>query len=259
MELMTRTEWVQYRNLLSRINSHAVEEFKRLSLKIVTRNGVASILEAPRNEIIDLANAILMKYGDAAATAACDMHEAMAALSGVKIPPAEPASFYDIHDVAKIVNGAAKSGNEEIVAGAVGRMVKQAGQDTTAYNAIRDGAEWAWVPSGETCAFCIALAANGWHRASKKQLKDGHCEHIHENCDCAFAVRFSEDETIGGYNPARYKSMYDKADGNSAQQKINSMRREFYAENSDKINEQKRDAYEKQKERESSEAEEKNV
>ena len=52
-------------------------------------------------------------------------------------------------------------------------------------NAVRDGAEWAWVPHGDTCPFCITLASNGWQKASRKVLKGGHAEHIHANCDCA--------------------------------------------------------------------------
>ena len=59
-----------------------------------------------------------------------------------------------------------------------------------------------------------------------------------------------------GYDPSEYKKMYDDAEGNSSKAKINSMRREIYDENADKINGQKRSAYAKRVERESSEAEE---
>ena len=53
--------------------------------------------------------------------------------------------------------------------------------------------------------------------------------------------------------------VYYGADGYTATQRINSMRREFYEENKERINEQKRDAYAKRKERESSKAEETDV
>ena len=65
----------------------------------------------------------------------------------------------------------------------VSRMVKQAGADTTQKNAIRDGAEWAWVPHGDACPFCRMLASNGWQIASKNLLKKGHAQHIHANAD----------------------------------------------------------------------------
>ena len=53
--------------------------------------------------------------------------------------------------------------------------------------------------------------------------------------------------------------MYRNAEGGTPDQKINAMRREFYQENKEAINEQKRSAYEKRKERNSSDAEELNV
>ena len=53
--------------------------------------------------------------------------------------------------------------------------------------------------------------------------------------------------------------MYNNAEGSIYQDKLNSMRREFYAENKEIINEQKRSAYEKRKELNNSEAEEINV
>ena len=77
--------------------------------------------------------------------------------------------------MAGTVQGVAKtSRNPEEMGGAVGRLVKQAGADTTPQNALRVGAEFAWVPSGDTCAFCITLASRGWQRASRKAVKGGH-------------------------------------------------------------------------------------
>ena len=53
--------------------------------------------------------------------------------------------------------------------------------------------------------------------------------------------------------------MYENAEGRTPKDKINTMRREFYAENAEEINAQKRDNYEKRRERESSAAEEINI
>ena len=85
---------------------------------------------------------------------------------------------------------ATKDQNPENLPSGVSRLVKRAGADTTLHNAVRDGAQWAWVPNGDTCPFCITLASRGWQTASQKLLKNGHAEHIHSNCDCEFAVRF---------------------------------------------------------------------
>ena len=120
----------------------------------------------------------------------------------------------------------------------VSRLVKQAGADTTLKNALRDGAEWAWVPHGDTCAFCITLASRGWQRASDKALKGGHAQHIHANCDCEYAIRFNANTTVAGYDPEKYLQQYEDAGGD-----INAMRRANYAEHKDIINAKKRAAY----------------
>ena len=145
------------------------------------------------------------------------------------------------------------------MANAVGRLVKMAGADTTLYNAMRDGSQFAWIPAGDTCAFCITLASRGWQNISKKALKNGHAEHIHANCDCTYAVRFSERDNVAGYNPEEYEGMYYAADGNTPKERINYLRRDAYAKNKEKINAQKRSAYAKSKELESSAAEEINI
>lgn len=120
----------------------------------------------------------------------------------------------------------------------VSRLVKRAGADTTLKNAVRDGAEWAWVPHGDTCPFCITLASNGWQKASSKVLKGGHAQHIHANCDCEFAIRFDHNTTVAGYDPEKYLAQYNAAGGD-----INKMRRIDYAARKDAINAQKRAAY----------------
>lgn len=122
--------------------------------------------------------------------------------------------------------------------GGVSRLVKQAGADTTLKNAIRDGAEWAWVPHGDTCPFCITLASNGWQRASKKALKGDHAQHIHAHCDCEYVIRFDSSTTVDGYDPDKYLEQYYAYGGD-----INAMRRTQYARDRDAINAQKRAAY----------------
>ena len=253
MEISERS-WVGYINALRKVNDKATAEI----LKWLKKRGIPQSREA-MNALIDFAYAVSTKYGEAAAELAAEMYETTAALSGVVIEPAVPAAAPEIGEVAKTVVGTAKLQNEEIISSAVGRLVKQTGVDTTILNALRDGAEWAWIPHGETCAFCIMLASNGWQRASKKALKGGHAEHIHANCDCTYAIRFDSSSNVAGYDPDKYFEMYSNADGNRSKDKLNSMRRDFYAENSEEINAQKRDNYEKRKERESSAAEETDV
>ncbi len=149
------------------------------------------------------------------------------------------------------MRGVAKvSQNPGEMGAAVGRLVKRAGADTTLRNALRDGAEFAWVPSGDTCAFCITLASRGWQRAGKEAIKDGHAEHIHSNCDCTYAIRFDGKGGVAGYDPEKYRAMYEGAEGESSQEKINALRRADYAERREEINAQKRAAYAARRERE---------
>ena len=173
------------------------------------------------------------------------MYDATALAQGAAVAAAEPAAIASYADTAKMVNAILRDGGD--IPDAVGRQVKQAGADTTLKNAARDGAEWAWVAKGDTCAFCIMLASNGWQRASKRVLKGNHAEHIHNNCDCEFAVRFDGESGVAGYDPDRFKAMYDSADGKTWEEKVNAMRREQYAANKDEINAQKRAAYARRK------------
>ena len=260
MAQITRKEWNNYIAMLRRLDDRASAEMLAMvvSLKARYDAGLISSKEF-RQILIDYAYALATKYGEGAGAAACEMYDAIAALQSVTVPPAVPAPTATIEEVAISVNGTLKTGNPDIVAQSIGRLVKMAGVDTMQQNAIRDGAEWAWIPSGDTCAFCITLASRGWQKASKKALKNGHAEHVHANCDCTYAVRFNDGLDFEGYEPDKYLDMYYDAEGNTSQERINALRREFYAKNKEDINEQKRSAYAKRIERNSSAAEEINV
>lgn len=251
---ISEKDWINFKDRLASISQKAAD----LMTEFVEKNG--GYQNIPVDEVIEYANALAQKYGEAAGTWAALMYDAIAELSNANVEPAEVADTATYSEVAKAVQGAAKFSHEAAVIGAaVGRLVKMTGQDTMVKNAIRDRAMIAWVPMGDTCAYCLMLAAEGWKRASKDALQDGHSKHIHGNCDCSYSVRFDEDTQVGGYNPNRYMRMYSAADGTTQEEKLNAMRREFYAENSEEINAQKRSAYEKRKERKSSSAEELNI
>lgn len=229
-----RRYWENYIERLSRISATAGEQLQ----KWVDKNGFED-----RTALIEYAYALVTKYGEATSELACQMYDAVAELEHVLKPAAEPAPTATYNETAKAINGVLKqSPSGQLLDQAVQRMVKQAGADTTLRNAIRDGAQFAWVPNGDTCPFCIALASRGWQYASKKAVKKGHAEHIHAHCDCQYAIKFGRDSSVAGYNPKVYEDMYYAQKGN-AQSKINAMRRKDYAENKERINEQKRNAY----------------
>lgn len=246
-------DWTTFINRMSKLSTDATDKM----LKYIRDGGGYANMDA--REVIGYATALAQKYGEGAATLAALMYDAIAELSGVVLPPAEVADTVTYNEMAKAMQGTAKrSLNDEVLAALVGQYVKRAGADTTLKNAIRDGAEFAWIPHGDTCAFCIALASRGWRKASENALKNGHAEHIHSHCDCMYAVRHDPNTNYIGYKPEKYEQMYYSEDG-TPKEKINAMRRKFYQQNKDEINKQKRDAYAKRKALESSKAEETEV
>ena len=197
--------------------------------------------------LITYAYAVATKYGEGSAALSAQMYDAIAALSGKLLPPAVPAQTATYGETATAIHGARLfSKDPNVTAGAVSRLVKTAGADTTLQNAQRDGAEFAWIPSGDTCAFCLTLASRGWQTVSRKSLRNGHAEHIHNNCDCTYAIRFNGDTDVDGYDPEKYYDWY-KSEPGSPKDKINAMRREMYQEDKDRINQLKRAAYERNK------------
>lgn len=227
MQITAKT-WNEYITRLSRLNQKAGQ----LMRQYIDTHGTGDA-----DALITYAAALVTKYGEGSAELACQMYDALAEAANAGVPAAEPAVPADYGEVARMVN-ATKNQNPANLPNGVSRLVKRAGADTTLKNAVRDGAEWAWVPHGDTCPFCITLASNGWQKASSKVLKGGHANHIHANCDCEFAIRFDHNTTVAGYDPEKYLAQYNAAGGD-----INKMRRVNYAANKERINAQKRAAY----------------
>ena len=227
MQITAKT-WNEYITRLSRLNQKAGQ----LMRQYIDTHGTGDT-----DALITYAAALVTKYGEGSAELACQMYDALAEAANAGVPAAEPAEPADYGEVARMVN-ATKNQNPANLPNGVSRLVKRAGADTTLKNAVRDGAEWAWVPHGDTCPFCITLASNGWQKASSKVLKGGHADHIHANCDCEFAIRFDHSTTLAGYDPEKYLKQYRDAGGD-----INKMRRVNYADNKERINAQKRAAY----------------
>lgn len=225
---ITANAWNEYITRLSRLNRKAGQ----LMREYIGSHGTENTAD-----LIAYAYGLVTKYGEGSAELACQMYDALAEAANAGVPAAEPAIPADYGEVARMVN-ATKDQNPANLPNGVSRLVKRAGADITLKNAVRDGAEWAWVPHGDTCPFCITLASNGWQKASSKVLKGGHADHIHANCDCEFAIRFDHNTTVAGYDPEKYLKQYRDAGGD-----INKMRRVNYAANKERINAQKRAAY----------------
>lgn len=224
---LTAQTWSEYVARLARLNQSAGQ----LMADYIAAHGTGDT-----DALIAYAHALVTKYGEGSAELACQMYDALAAAAKAGVPAAEPAQTAAYSEVARMVQ-ATKASPPQMQRG-VSRLVKRAGADTTLKNALRDGAEFAWVPQGDTCAFCLTLASRGWQKASQAAIKGGHAEHIHANCDCEYAIRFDGRSTVAGYDPDKYLRQYRAADGD-----INKLRRVNYAANKERINAQKRAAY----------------
>ena len=137
---ISANDWNGYIRRLARINQKAADRMQAW----VERYGLNDVAA-----VTEYAYALASRYGEGAAELACELYDAIAAAQGVAVPAAVPAATAAYGDVARTVNGVLKQ-SAALVPSAVGRMVKQAGEDTTLQNALRDGAEFAWIPSGDT-------------------------------------------------------------------------------------------------------------
>lgn len=225
---ITEQTWNEYIDRLAQLNETAGQKMA----DYIARHGTANI-----DAVISYAHALVQKYGEGSAELACQMYDGMAELSAASIPPAEPADTASRSEVEGMVK--ANQESPPLLRSGVSRFVKMAASDTTLKNAKRDGTEFAWVPHGDTCAFCIMLASNGWKKAGPKTLKGDHAQHIHANCNCEYAVRFDSKTTVAGYDPEKYLAQYEAVNGD-----LNAIRRAHYARYKDKINAQKRKAWE---------------
>ena len=230
MRISTKA-WDKYIRKLSAIDNKAGDLIRRY----IEANGLDP---DDTEELIQYAYRVSSRYGQAAAAVACEMYDATAIAQGAVLAAAVPAEVATFSEVAASVNATRTS--EALVPQAVSRLVKQAAADTTLQNAKRDRAEYAWIAVGDTCAYCIAISAEGWKPASS--IHSGHADHIHANCDCQYAIRFDKSSNVSGYNPDRFKKMYYNG-GQTAKERINNLRRMIYEDHKDEINAQKRAAY----------------
>ena len=211
---------------MSQLSDKASKEFSDW----VNQNGGWETVD--RQLMAEVAWSIASKYSEGSSALAAQMYDAIAQAEGVNVPSAEMAADVDFGELAKAINGALKqSTDDDFCSSPVGRSVKQAGADTMLKNASRDKAEYAWIPSGDSCPFCMVLASKGWTRASKNTINGDHASHIHTHCDCQFSIRFSPRTQVEGYDPSHYARIYYDAEGKNSKEKLKSMQKEYREQN----------------------------
>ena len=137
---ITSKAWKNYIGIQRRLSDRAATEMLAMLTKLSAQYEEGAItLEEYQNAAIDYAYALATRYGEGAGSAACELYDAIAELQGANVPPAIPADTATVSEAAKAVVGTMKTGNDDIVASSVGRMVKLVGVDTIQKNALRDG------------------------------------------------------------------------------------------------------------------------
>ncbi|OTA27237.1 hypothetical protein B9G54_01580 [Alloscardovia macacae] len=70
---------------------------------------------------------------------------------------------------------------------------------------------WARVPSGAvTCAFCMMLASRGFYYHTQESA--GGLDNVfHQHCDCAIVPEWGKGTVLDGYEPEKYRQMWDEA------------------------------------------------
>lgn len=252
---ISASAWQKYIKALRKLENAAAE---RMTNYLSYIGGFE--IEGNMQRAIDFAYALGTRYGEGAAALASELYDAIAAAEGVTVPAAIPAETAGYGEISAAVTAASEQA-PSTVPSVVERYVKRAAADTILQNGLRDGAYAAWVPSGDTCAFCIMLASRGFERVSKETLRKGHAQHIHSNCDCQYIVAFGADARVEGYDPKRCESIYydalnssiDEGEGGSRKDAVNYIRRQQYAAlpqaEKDRLNEIQRIQYRERKAR----------
>lgn len=208
---ISKKDWAKFAEILAGLSDKAMREAEAAIGVAVDDKTVIAALKA-----------IADKYGEAAAAYAATMYDSLAKAAGARVAPATVAAVKSSADIARDMGRTERAKWAAIAY----KATKQAAADTMLQNAKRDNAEAAWVPQGTACAYCLMLASRGWEPVKGAN----HAEHIHENCRCMYCVRFNKRGTVEGYDPAKLTEKWDSLDGNDSTAKINTWRREIYAD-----------------------------
>lgn len=144
--------------------------------------------ERARDQLLDFVPALTTVYGEAAAVVAADWYDELRAAEGVRgrFTSVMAAPFAVDAVQARVRFGAAHlftdtpDAMKPFLSGAVQKYVLQPGRDTVAVSAVEDpvASGWQRVTQGETCRFCVGLAARGavYRQESAAFAAHGHCD-----------------------------------------------------------------------------------
>lgn len=230
-----KKDWENYINALAKVSDKAVKEMQ----DFIDKNGMENV-----TAVIGKSYQCSVKYGEAAMALTCEMYDKIAVVQKAKVRPAVPARDVTMQEVKDTVNHALRTAPSTVPA-VTGKLVKKASSRTMRKNAARDGAKMALVPSADGCPFCKMLGSRGWESARAGRSTNFEA-HLHPHCKCEYVVDIKGGMQVEGYDPDALYDEFMSVDGSSWEERMNIMRsqqRQIPAIR-DKINAQKRAAYE---------------
>lgn len=204
-----------------------VQSFAQLSKKLQDA-AVSEFLERIDadmgvEEIMDEAREVAAKFRMLGSELGAQWYDLCAELAGVDVEPAE-LDIMDDEALAARAERVARSQAAQVnpvesfqafLQAQIAEEIRMTGQRNLDRDYERGvkGGRWARVPVGDTCAWCLMLAANGtWYKTEKSAERTKHGDKYHANCNCV-AVFYADPEDIRGYTGIyRYKQMYYDAD-----------------------------------------------
>lgn len=174
-----------------------------------------------RDEVIEAAVQVAEKFAMLGAELGAQWYDLCTELAGINAEPAivDEVDTVGLTERAKAtVNGKPTDTIQSAFNLYLQNVINDSVRTTGDANLWRDyergltGGRWARVPVGDTCAWCLMLAAQGAWYLSEKSALEGEAGHYHNGCNC-IAVYHADPDSIGGYSKlADYKSMYYDAD-----------------------------------------------
>lgn len=159
-----------------------------------------------RDFLIDQAQILAARYGDASVGLAAEFFEAATGLT-TRVPG---------FDLSEAVEGSVRwaagdlfEGNsaeaQKKFRGAMQRHAKQPGRDLLFDNSDRRGVTFARVPVGDTCSWCLMLASRGFVYTSAKNA--GEMRQFHDWDDCLIVPSDAKD-LPPEYDPEKLYDLY---------------------------------------------------
>lgn len=220
MASIDRRVLVSYRQALDQICAGAGSATMRAFEGWLSANPGASVAEI-RAAAIELTDAVLGSYGDAASSLACDLFDSIMELEGVGVPAAqvydgvrEGAVEGTVRRVVGDVDGTQDSLDtfSQAVCNFVEQETRRAANATVEKNVKRASktkagrnVRYARVPTRAVpCEWCAMLASRGFVYKSAERAEAG----SHHHCTCTIVPGIKGVTQVAGYDPEHYADVW---------------------------------------------------